>query len=285
MYCFRHIFKQVLRALLRISCLRMGMVCAVFFVIALLQGDCHSGPKGRYHTNIGKRTEDQDGKLVLAVGSPAISDSCGRGEYQDLTLPDGSSVRIARGSRIAYATDFGKKRETYLRGRASFDIKSDKNRPFIIHAGSTTLEMMGTRLDVTSDKNDRERTITLASGKIKVTNGNCQLVLEPGEQAFVDSTTIRIQKIGHPESSLVCSGKELTIEFDSAELDEVIQQLARAYYLKIVNADHIRGIPVTGNFLLKDPLDKNLALIQCLEKWYVRLEIRHDTILLTKPKP
>jgi len=69
------------------------------------------------------------------------------------------------------------------------------------------------------------------------------------------------------------------------ELDEVISQLARAYHVKVVNPDHLRGKPITGDFLLKDPLDSNLAPIQHIEAWHVEVERRNDTIFLIKPKP
>jgi ferric-dicitrate binding protein FerR (iron transport regulator) len=148
--------------------------------------------------------------------------------------------------------------------------------------------MLGTRFDVRSDKDGRKSKITLVSGEIKVLNGNGQWKLHPGERAIIEGGKIRIRTIEHPERDLLWHAKGPKLEFDDDDdekADEVIRQLAGAYHVKVFNPDHLQGIPITGVFLLKDPLDTNLVLIRRIEDYHVRVERRNDTIFLLKPKP
>ena len=285
MRLFKLNLAQVRNALRSSRVRRMDWVGIVVCGILLLLGDLHSDQTEHYVAYTNPRTENPSGREVLSDGSRGIIEKSLPDEDRDLTLPDSSKVRLAPASTLAYATDFSKKRETYLDGRASFDVKADKNRPFIIHAGHTTLQMLGTRFDVRSYKDGRKSRITVVSGQVRAMNGNGQWKLHPGERAIIEGGKIMIHKIEHPERDLLWRPKGPNLEFDDEELDEVIRELAGAYHVKVFNPDHLEGIPLTGKFLLKEPLNRNLAPIQVIEAWYVRVQRRNDTIFLTKPKP
>jgi transmembrane sensor len=66
---------------------------------------------------------------------------------QTVTLPDGSFVRLADGSRLEYRTRAGE-RLVELTGRAFFAVASDSSRPFHVRAGDARVTVLGTRFDV-----------------------------------------------------------------------------------------------------------------------------------------
>ena len=62
-----------------------------------------------------------------------------------VTLPDGSEVWLRNGARVNYGNDFGRKtRSVSLSGEAFFDVESDPECPFLIHAGDLDVRVTGT---------------------------------------------------------------------------------------------------------------------------------------------
>jgi ferric-dicitrate binding protein FerR (iron transport regulator) len=213
-----------------------------------------------------------------------IYDNVANLDPMDISLPDGSQVRLAAGSRFMYSADFGnRKRETYLTGQASFNVKTDKNKPFIIHAGSITFRMLGTLFNVTANVESQRCEITLVSGTIEMSNGHRNKLLRTGEKALIERDLITVRQPADPKKYLLWSGERSDLEAEDADLDMLIRRMACWYKVKVINPDHVRGIVINGNFKKKDPLDKNLALLRSTERWYVRLELRNDTIFLLNP--
>jgi FecR protein len=123
---FQQTLAQVRNALRSARIRRIDWVGVAACGILLLLGDLHSDPNERYIAHTNQRTGNPLGREVMPDGSRGIIEKSPPDEDRDLTLPDSSKVRLAPASTLAYATDFSKKRETYLDGRASFDVKADK---------------------------------------------------------------------------------------------------------------------------------------------------------------
>ena len=84
-----------------------------------------------------------------------------------LNLPDGSLVRLRKGSMLAFPATFSKKeRNVQLTGQAFFDVKPDRDHPFRIMTGKTVIEVKGTSFLVNAGAQaDR---VVVASGKVMV---------------------------------------------------------------------------------------------------------------------
>ncbi len=60
-------------------------------------------------------------------------------------LPDGSTVTLSKNSSITYSGRFkGDKRKINLKGEALFDVKANKNKPFIVEVNDVTITVLGT---------------------------------------------------------------------------------------------------------------------------------------------
>ena len=56
-----------------------------------------------------------------------------RGEQKQVTLPDGTTAYLNSGTLLVYPQKFtGDIRSVYLIGEANFDVKKDKQHPFIV---------------------------------------------------------------------------------------------------------------------------------------------------------
>lgn len=70
------------------------------------------------------------------------------GQVDTITLGDGSKVTLGPDSRLDVAFSSAKRRLVLSSGAAYFDVRSDKDRPFVVQAGAMTAQALGTVFDV-----------------------------------------------------------------------------------------------------------------------------------------
>lgn len=113
------------------------------------------------------------------------------GSKSKVQLPDGSQVWLNADSRITYDETFrGPFREVKLCGEAYFDITKDKDHPFIIHASSIDVKVLGTSLNVRSYRNEKNTEAVLINGSIEVSlrdDPGKRIVLQPNEKIVVEN--------------------------------------------------------------------------------------------------
>lgn len=71
-----------------------------------------------------------------------------RGQQSDVTLADGSTLHLNGATSIDVTIDDDKRRVALNRGEAYFDVAHEKNRPFIVQAGASSTQVLGTAFDV-----------------------------------------------------------------------------------------------------------------------------------------
>ncbi len=115
------------------------------------------------------------------------------GSKSKIVLPDGSQVWLNADSRITYDANFrGPNREVRLCGEAYFDIAKDKDHPFIIHATSIDVKVLGTSLNIRSYRNEKNTEAVLIKGSIEVSlhsNPDKKIILQPNQKIMVENRT------------------------------------------------------------------------------------------------
>jgi transmembrane sensor len=111
------------------------------------------------------------------------------GTRTNLLLPDGTTVWLNAGSTLTYPLPFtGPNREVILEGEAFFDVAKNPTHPFIVHASSVNIRVLGTSFDVKAYARDKTMETTLIRGSIEVTLRNrpqSRIVLKPNEKLVV----------------------------------------------------------------------------------------------------
>ena len=99
------------------------------------------------------------------------------------SFADGSTARVLQGGQIVVRTATETRIETVLEtGAAEYSVAPKPARAFIVHAGSVTVEVIGTQFRV---ENEGERVrVAVTRGKVKVTAGDESVVLVPGESRW-----------------------------------------------------------------------------------------------------
>jgi transmembrane sensor len=167
------------------------------------------------------------------------------GEYETYTLSDGSVVNLNTSSRLE--VEFSKKmrRIRLISGEALFDVVSDPNRPFIVYAGSSESEALGTSFSVKlhnhiAELSVLEGVVSFSHNTIKsaqdserllrqkvVLNAGQGIALDIDSPQDVTLSAARIETIPEREMLRRISWTEGLLEFSDTPFREVIQEVNR----------------------------------------------------------
>jgi len=196
------------------------------------------------------------------------------GSKSKIQLPDGSQVWLNADSRITYNESFrGPFREVQITGEAYFDIAKDKDHPFIIHANSIDVRVLGTSLNIRSYANEKNTEAVLIRGSIEVTlrsSPDKKIILQPNEKLVVQNGKAVLVK-GVPsvqkyeDAPVMTLGKahiqpkdtvamdilwvKNKLAFDQESLEEVARKIERWYAVKVTITDEkLKHVAYSGVF-------------------------------------
>ena len=181
----------------------------------------------------------KDGQLVYQVienntqksGLNTLSTPRG-GQYQ-VVLPDGSKVWLNAASAIKFASVFkGKIREVELKGEAYFEVAKNAAMPFKVKSAHAQIEVLGTHFNVRAYDDEKAMKTTLVEGAVKITSGNLTNVLKPGDQAVLNGEN-GMKVINDVDADVETAWKDGLFQFKDANIEEIMQQAALWYNLKI----------------------------------------------------
>lgn len=218
-------------------------------------------------TNYAKRTS-----LPLQYATVAIPD----GQMGNLILPDGTKVFLNSGSTLRYPDRFDAiQRDVYFTGEAYFQVRSDKNHPFLIHLENYTVQVTGTSLNVRAYKGISVET-TLVEGKVNImdNNGNNLARLVPGQMFHASDNEMKTQTVNTEVYTMWKDGK---LFLDNETLGEISEKLERWYNVEIRFADEkIRQKRLSGTILKSKPFDQILKILTLKESLSYRVQTRSD---------
>lgn len=150
-------------------------------------------------------------------------------------LPDGSKVWLNSDSRLHFPSRFdGTSREVSLEGEGYFEVTTDKEKPFIVHAGGTAVEVLGTRFNISSYKQEPVRT-ALVEGSVKVyAEQETPVTLHPGFMTEFDDGALKQTSFDPMEAMAWMDG---IYYFNNSPLDQLALVINRWYGLSVILED------------------------------------------------
>ena len=112
--------------------------------------------------------------LIFSSGNIEITNnSCQvfapQGSKSQITLPDGSIAWINAGSRLTYKSDYNlNERMVDLQGEAYFDVRSNKEKPFVVQTSHLKVKAYGTVFNVKAYPEEKTIVTTLVEGNVEV---------------------------------------------------------------------------------------------------------------------
>lgn len=171
-------------------------------------------------------------RTSLAKAGAATRDSVvstARGELREVILPDGSHIWLNSASSIRWALPFDEKvRSVELSGEAFFDILHADKVPFVIHSGPVTTSVLGTSFDVTAYPCQKNMTVSVQSGKVKVQAGDKVLaILEKGKRVRVSADTTPYQK--NIDTLAIAAWRTGNLVYKDETLEDIAADLQRVF--------------------------------------------------------
>lgn len=196
-----------------------------------------------------------DGKMVYRSENSALNWNTlsvpHKMEFK-LLLSDGTEVWMNSASNLRFPFNFSDTtREVYLDGEAYFKVAKDLNRPFIVHAKGTDIEVLGTSFNVSS-YGDKVVT-SLVEGSVVNRGANQSLLLEAGQQSvFTPAAGFRKERF---EAERALSWMSGVYYFDDISLPALSDVIWRWFEVKLIVEDpRLHKLTFTG------AIEKNKSL-------------------------
>jgi ferric-dicitrate binding protein FerR (iron transport regulator) len=200
-----------------------------------------------------------------------------RGQQSTLMLPDGTQVWLNAASTLSFPKSFKGKptREVELKGEAFFEVVKNKQQPFIVHTGTISVRVLGTRFNVKSYGEDELIETTLVEGKVEVNNAQwsgaqpATVTLLPNQKAVFSKKTAAITTT-EVEPALYTAWKEGKLIFKNTPVSEVLQTINRKFDVNIQPANkQLNRCTVTADFT-------NQSLTKALEVMCKLIEASYE---------
>lgn len=184
-------------------------------------------------------TKSADGQLVYEIKNNLDESnkintlSTVNGETYKLRLPDGSLVWLNSASSLTYAANLMEngQRKVKLRGEGYFEIAKDKLHPFIVSTNKQDVEVLGTHFNINAYADEPVITTTLLEGSVKLTAGNKDKLLKPGEQAINDGGQINV---GKANMEAIVDWKNEEFFLDKMDFRLAMRKIARWYDIEVI---------------------------------------------------
>lgn len=198
-----------------------------------------------------------------------------RGSEYSIVLSDGTKVKLNADSHLDFPVQFTNIREVTLQGEAFFDVIHEPQRPFIVKANDHVVYVLGTTFNVTAYPGE-DVSITLVSGKIKVTSPTGEYTMTPNEH-YSSQTSL----ISQVDPELYTSWTTGAMEFDAMPLPDLLARLSRCYNVDLKLASkELENMKFTGIIFRNKPLSFALEILHRVSD--VKFEKDDETILVKK---
>jgi transmembrane sensor len=198
------------------------------------------------------------------------------GKVVSMKLSDGTQVWLNSESSLRYPVAFGAgERKVVITGEAYFEVSRDPARKFLVVAGGTSTEVLGTHFNVNAYGDKGGVRVTLLEGKVKVRSGAAEQLVVPGEQAGLDEKGV-ITLSKKTDLEAVMAWKNGLFKFNDEDLQGVMDQIHRWYNVEVVYEGRIRPLNFGGVISRRERVSAVLELLELTKTVKFRIEPSTD---------
>ena len=185
------------------------------------------------------------------------------GQHVEIMLADGSKVWLNSGSTLTFPSKFnGKKRMVELDGEGFFEVKSDKEHPFIVSTSKFEAALLNGKVEVTT--NAKKSSV---------------VILTPNQRAALCQGVLKVKPIENANNYLWRKG----ILYFNEPLLEVFDKLQEYYDIEfqIRNSSLTRKSPYcTGKFRAKDGLEHIIRVLKETNHFDYQIDYESKKIII-----
>lgn len=170
-------------------------------------------------------------------------------KISSVTLSDGTVVFLNTASTIRYPVVFnGKERKVSVEGEAYFDVAKDASKPFIVNTKKINITVLGTAFNINAYEDEPVQSATLVNGLVKVSNPSNEIIIQPGQQAYVKVNSTEILS-ATPNLDEVLAWKDGKFLFDDADIKTIMRQIERWYDVDVEYKGPVPEAEFSGSLL------------------------------------
>lgn len=178
-----------------------------------------------------------------------------------IILSDGTKVYLNASSKLSYPQRFSKgDRIVELEGEGYFEVTKTRQRSrFIVKTRGQSVEVLGTRFNISAYGNTNVVKTTLAEGSVRITpkKGLVKpILLEPNQQAILNNKGLKTSKV---DAEQITKWRNGYFIFDGSKSDEVISEIGKWYGIEIEYNKENKPIEYEGM------IPKNINLARLME--------------------
>lgn len=201
-----------------------------------------------------------------------------------IELADGTIVHLNGNSSLVYPVEFqGETRSVKLVGEAFFDVKPNKDLPFIIETVNARIQVLGTSFNVNAPNSNGDVEVLVTSGKVRlqdIQNPEQELILEKGDFASLRNNEILKDSIIDVN---YLSWQTKMLQFEYTPLSEVVQTLNRAYAVQIdLEEQKLGELHLTSKY---NQMDVDALLDAMCLTFNLNKRVENDRIILYSSTP
>lgn len=232
-----------------------------------------------------QRTFAAAAALLLAVGSAVwwgartpdlVQYKTAVGQQASVTLNDGSVFQLNTNSLIEVEYTANQRTVELLRGEAHFEVASDANRPFVVHAGFGIIRAIGTAFNVYVS-GEQAVEVTVTEGIVEVmsdvgtTQGADHLSPPPAARITknhrvsydarrIETGDVAVVPVANLDRRL--AWRHGMLSFDGQTLDAVIGEVSRYMDVQFEFADRSLGDVEVGGYFRATDTEAFLELLR-----------------------
>lgn len=190
------------------------------------------------------------------------------GQRQHITLGDGTAISLDAGSSLSYPKEFdGETREVFLNGEGYFEVVSNPDKPFIVHANHAEVKVLGTKFNVRAWQVDRRVSVSVAEGRVSLKPGHSdthgQVIIVKGQSSTLTENGLPTQP-QLVDINRILGWMNNEFFFDDAPLREILFQLERWFDVQFFLADSSVELEQLTLHVQDKSLEEILQLISAL---------------------
>jgi transmembrane sensor len=185
-----------------------------------------------------------------------------RGEVRQIALQDGSVVTLNTASDLSVRWTKGQREVQFREGEALFDVARDPARPFVVVAGSTRVQVLGTRFILRALPGQAVQ-VLVQEGVVEVSRtdamapphrlvANMRAVCAAAEAGT--APPIAVDPV--PEATVRRAGawRDGHIDFEGETLGQAVAEFARYSDTRIIVAPELAREQIAGLYQTNDPI-------------------------------
>lgn len=218
-----------------------------------------------------KRTDSMLAHTMTSIEVPA-------GSRMDITLPDGTQVKLNSGTTLTYPMKFSdRKRNVELRGEALFNVTHNPDQPFVVSTYASDIEVLGTKFNVNAYPEKKSFHVALIEGKVKVNSKSGQVAyLYPGETVTLSDNVLAKNTVSQEGELLWTNGK---LNIAGLGFSDIISEIERSFGVRIIVECPEPEINISrGELLVSDGIDMALKSLQYFADFSYTRDYKTGTI-------